>query len=387
MEFKPANRIEELPPYLFMRLNQVRDAKIAQGVDVIGLGIGDPDLPTPDAVTDRLAAAGRDPANHRYCDDGLPAYREAIANWYQDRFGVSLDPEAEIVPLLGSKEGIAHLPMAMINPGDYALVPDPGYPVYAIGTELAGGRVHYMPLTPEDRWLPDLDAIPEQVVAGAKLMWLCYPNNPTAAVADRDFFERVVEFGNRHDILICQDAAYSEVTFDGYRTGSILEVPGAKECVLEFHSLSKTYNMTGWRVGWAAGCPPAIEALSRLKSNLDSGIFAAVQAAGIAALDLPLSWIDERNAVYQRRRDRVLAALRGMDLHPEVPPASLYVWTPVPDGYDSTTFAARIIEDAGVLVTPGLGFGPGGDGHFRISLTTSDDRLDEALERLALLKF
>jgi LL-diaminopimelate aminotransferase len=218
-------------------------------------------------------------------------------------------------------------------------------------------------------------------------MWLCYPGNPTAAVADQDFFERVVEFGNRHDILICQDAAYSEVTFDGHRTGSILEVPGAMECVLEFHSLSKTYNMTGWRIGWAAGARPAIEALTRLKSNLDSGIFAAVQEAGIAALELPESWIDARNAVYEKRRDRVLAALRAMDLEPEIPPASLYVWTPVPGGYDSAAFAAKIIEEAGVIVTPGLGFGPGGDGYFRISLTTADTRLAEALERLGRLSF
>ena len=387
MDFKPAERIEQLPVYLFARLNEVRDAKIAEGVDVISLGIGDPDLPTPDAVTDRLVAAGRDAENHRYCDDGLPQYRAAVTAWYQRRFKVSLDPEKEVVPLLGSKEGIAHLPVALINTGDYALVPDPGYPVYAIGTELVGGRIHYMPLKPENRWLPDLAAIPAEIVTRAKLMWLCYPSNPTAAVADRDFFERVVEFGNRHNILICQDAAYSEVTFDGYRTGSILQVPGAMDCVLEFHSLSKTYNMTGWRIGWAAGARPAIEALTRLKSNLDSGIFAAVQEAGIVALELPESWIVARNEIYEKRRDRVLAALRAMDLNPEVPPASLYVWTPVPDGYDSAAFAAKIIEEAGVIVTPGLGFGPGGDGYFRISLTTADARLDEALERLGRLSF
>jgi LL-diaminopimelate aminotransferase len=387
MDFQPADRIKQLPPYLFMRLNEVRDAKIAEGVDVISLGIGDPDLPTPPAIVERLAEAGRDSSNHRYCDDGLPAFRQAIVDWYRRRFGVELDPATEIVPLIGSKEGISHLPVALINPGDYTLVPDPSYPVYAIGTELVGGQVHYLPLTPENHWLPDLDAIPQEITAKAKLLWLCYPNNPTAAVADLDFFARAVDFGRRHDIIVCQDAAYSEVTYDGHRAPSILEVPGALDCVVEFHSLSKTYNMTGWRIGWAAGAPPVIEALTRLKSNMDSGIFAAVQEAGIAALNMPPAWIDERNAIYQRRRDLVIDTLREMNLEPEVPPASLYVWSPVPDGYDSSSFAARVIEEAGVIVTPGLGFGPGGDGYFRISLTISDERLKEALERLAALSF
>ncbi len=387
MDFQPADRIKQLPPYLFMRLNEVRDARIAEGVDVISLGIGDPDLPTPPAIVERLAEAGRDPTGHRYCDDGLPAFRQAIVDWYRRRFGVELDPATEVVPLIGSKEGIAHLPVALINPGDYTLVPDPGYPVYAIGTELVGGQVHYLPLTPENRWLPDLDAIPQEITAKAKLLWLCYPNNPTAAVADLEFLSRAVDFGRRHDIIVCQDAAYSEVTYDGHRAPSILEVPGAIDCVVEFHSLSKTYNMTGWRIGWAAGAPPVIEALTRLKSNMDSGIFAAVQEAGIAALNMPPAWIDERNAIYQRRRDLVINTLREMNLEPEVPPASLYVWSPVPTGYDSSSFAARVIEEAGVIVTPGLGFGPGGDGYFRISLTISDERLKEALERLAALSF
>jgi len=387
MDFQPADRIKQLPPYLFMRLNEVRDAKIAEGVDVISLGIGDPDLPPPPAIVERLSESGRDSSTHRYCDDGLPAFRQAIVDWYRRRFEVDLDPATEIVPLIGSKEGIAHLPVALINPGDYTLVPDPGYPVYAIGTELVGGQVHYLPLTPENRWLPDLDAIPQEITAKAKLLWLCYPNNPTAAVADLDFFARAVEFGRRHDIIVCQDAAYSEVTYDGHRAPSILEVPGALDRAVEFHSLSKTYNMTGWRVGWAAGAPPVIEALTRLKSNLDSGIFAAVQEAGIAALNMPPAWIDDRNAIYQRRRDLVIDTLRNMNLAPEVPPASLYVWSPVPDGYNSSSFAARVIEEAGVIVTPGLGFGPGGDGYFRISLTIADERLEEAMERLAALSF
>lgn len=387
MDFQPADRIEQLPAYLFMRLNEIRDKKIADGVDVISLGIGDPDLPTSPEVVEALAEAARDQSTHQYCDDGLPAFREAIVDWYRRRFGVSLDPTENVVPLIGSKEGIAHLPIALLNQGDYALVPDPGYPVYAIGAELVGGNVHYLPLTSENSWLPDFEAIPHDVAAASKLMWLCYPNNPTAATANLEFFARAVAFGRANNIVVCQDAAYSEVTYDGTRASSILEVPDASDCAVEFHSLSKTYNMTGWRVGWAAGAPRVIEALTRLKSNLDSGLFAAVQQAGITALALPDQWIIDRNAIYQGRRDRVLETLQRMNLRPEKPSASLYVWSPVPAGYDSTSFAAKVIDEAGVIITPGLGFGSGGDGYFRISLTTADDRLDEALNRIAGLSF
>lgn len=383
---KFAGRIEQLPPYLFARLDKLRDEKMAAGVDVITLAKGDPDLPTPQAIIDRLAAAAGDPANHQYCEDGLDAFRRAIGDWYQQRFGVSVDPSSQVVPLIGSKEGIAHIPMALVNPGDVVLVPDPGYPVYSIGTNLMGGQVHFMPLAADSEWLPDLDAIPDDVLRRARAIWLCYPNNPTAAVAGLDFYERVIEFGLKNDLAVCQDAAYSEVTFDGYRTHSILEVPGADECAVEFHSLSKTYNMTGWRIGWAVGNHRIVEALARVKSNMDSGVFAAVQEAAIEALELPQSWIDDRNAVYQRRRDKVVEMLQQLDLQPEVPKASLYVWTPVPAGYDSSGFAAKVIDEAGVLITPGLGFGPSGDSHFRISLTTPDDRLREGLERLAKLQ-
>ncbi len=383
---KFADRIEQLPPYLFARLDKLRDEKMAAGVDVITLAKGDPDLPTPQAIIDRLRAAAGDPANHQYCEDGLDAFRRAIGDWYQQRFGVSVDPSSQVVPLIGSKEGIAHIPMALVNPGDVVLVPDPGYPVYSIGTNLMGGQVHFMPLAADSEWLPDLDAIPDDVLSRARAIWLCYPNNPTAAVAGLDFYERVIEFGLKNDLAVCQDAAYSEVTFDGYRTHSILEVPGADECAVEFHSLSKTYNMTGWRIGWAVGNHRIVEALARVKSNMDSGVFAAVQEAAIEALELPQSWIDDRNAVYQRRRDKVVEMLQQLDLQPEVPKASLYVWTPVPAGYDSSGFAAKVIDEAGVLITPGLGFGPSGDSHFRISLTTPDDRLREGLERLAKLQ-
>ena len=385
-EVKLADRIEELPPYLFARLDKLRDEKAASGVDVITLAKGDPDLPTPQAVIDRLYAAAGNPSTHQYCEDGLDTFRQAISNWYDRRFGVALDPANQLVPLIGSKEGIAHVPLALVNPGDFVLVPDPGYPVYSIGTNLVGGRVHFMPLKAESGWMPDLEAIPADVLKKAKAIWLCYPNNPTSAVAGLGFYEQVIEFGLRNGLAVCQDAAYSEVTFDGYRAPSILEAPGADECAIEFHSLSKTYNMTGWRIGWAAGNARLVEALARVKSNMDSGIFAAVQEAAIQAIELSQSWIDDRNAVYQRRRDQVVDILRKMDLEPEVPKASLYVWTPVPSGYDSSEFAAKAINEAGVIVTPGLGFGPSGDSHFRISLTTPDDRLTEGLERLAKLQ-
>lgn len=386
LDVKLADRIEELPPYLFARLDKLRDEKVASGIDVITLAKGDPDLPTPQAVIDRLYAAAGNPATHQYCEDGLDTFRQAISDWYAQRFGVTLDPANQLVPLIGSKEGIAHMPLALVNPGDFVLVPDPGYPVYSIGANLVGGRVHFMPLKAELEWMPDLEAIPADVLDKAKAIWLCYPNNPTSAVAGLDFYERVIEFGLRHGLAICQDAAYSEVTFDGYRAPSILEAPGAEECAIEFHSLSKTYNMTGWRIGWAAGNARLVEALGRVKSNMDSGIFAAVQEAAIQAIELPQSWIDDRNAIYERRRDQVVDSLRKMGLEPEVPKASLYVWTPVPAGYDSSEFAAKAINEAGVLVTPGLGFGPSGDSHFRISLTTPDDRLTEGLERLAKLQ-
>ena len=385
---KFAERISNLPPYLFAQLDKLRDQRRAAGVDVISLGIGDPDLPTPDAVVEALAAAARDPANHRYPEYyGLDELRAAIADWYRHRFDVSLDPAAEVVPLIGSKEGIAHLPLALVDPGDLVLATDPGYPVYAIGATLAGGRIHEIPLTPEAGWLPDLESIPADALASAQLLWLSYPSNPTAAVAPFEFFESAVAFARRHGLVIAQDAAYSEVTFDGYRSRSILEVPGAVDVTVEFHSLSKTYNMTGWRIGWMVGNAAVVEALGRVKTNVDSGIFQAVQYAGIAALEVPQAWIDQRNLRLQSRRDRVLEALTAAGLEPERPLASLYVWSPVPAGTSSIEFATRLIDDAGVIVTPGVGFGPAGEGYFRISLTTPDDRLEEALGRIATLSF
>ena len=385
---KFADRISNLPPYLFAELDKLRDAKRAEGVDVISLGIGDPDLPTPEPIIEALERAARDPVNHRYPEYyGLDELREAIAAWYASRFEVNLDPATEIVPLIGSKEGIAHLPLALVNPGDTVLMTDPGYPVYAIGAMLAGGVSHSLPLTAERGWIPDLTDVPADALANARLLWLCYPGNPTAAVAPFEFFEEAVDFALENNLVLAQDAAYSEVVFDGYRCRSILEIPEARDVAVEFHSLSKTYNMTGWRVGWMAGNPAVVEALGRVKTNVDSGIFQAVQHASIAALDIEQDWIDARNAHLQDRRDRVVSALRNVGVAAEISKASLYVWSPTPGGMSSVEFATRLIDEVGVIVTPGVGFGAAGEGHFRISLTTPDDRLDEALERIATVRF
>ena len=385
---KFADRISNLPPYLFAELDKLRDAKRAEGVDVISLGIGDPDLPTPEPIIEALERAARDSVNHRYPEYyGLDELREAIAAWYARRFAVNLDPATEIVPLIGSKEGIAHLPLALVNPGDTVLMTDPGYPVYAIGAMLAGGVSHSLPLTAERGWIPNLAGVPADALANARLLWLCYPGNPTAAVAPFEFFEKAVGFARENNLVLAQDAAYSEVVFDGYRCRSILEIPEARDVAVEFHSLSKTYNMTGWRVGWMAGNAAVVEALGRVKTNVDSGIFQAVQHASIAALDIEQDWIDARNAHLQDRRDRVVSALRNVGVAAEIPKASLYVWSPTPGGMSSVEFATRLIDEVGVIVTPGVGFGAAGEGHFRISLTTPDDRLDEALERIATVSF
>lgn len=385
--FKPASRIANLPPYLFAEADRQIAAKRAAGFDVISLGVGDPDLPTPSWVVDELKRAAEEPANHRYPEYyGLDELRQAMATWYQRRFGVELDPVKEVVPLIGSKEGIAHIPFAFIDPGDVALVPDPGYPVYGIGTMLAGGTPHLMPLLPHNDFLPDLDSIPDEVLKRARLLWICYPNNPTSAVAPEGFYERVVEFARKHDLLVCHDNAYSDVTYDGYQATSFLQLPGAKEVGVEFHSLSKSYNMTGWRIGMMVGNASAVSALGRVKTNIDSGIFQAVQYAGITALLGDQSWMAERNMVYQRRRDRVIETLREIGIHAPVPRASLYVWAPVPQGETSLSFSLKLLDELAVWVTPGVGFGPSGEGFFRISLTTPDHRLEEALQRLKALK-
>jgi LL-diaminopimelate aminotransferase len=378
-----SRRIAQLPPYLFVEITRKIAEKRAAGVDVISFAIGDPDIPTPKHIMESLHAAADDPANHRYPEsDGLPELRNAVASWYEQRFGLTFDPDKEVLPLIGSKEGIANIAYCLIDPGDVALVPDPGYPVYAIGTMFAGGEPYYLPLKEEDGFLPDLNAVPEDVAKRAKVLWLNYPNNPTAAVADLAFFEEAVRFAKKYDIAICHDGPYSDVAYDGYRPVSFLQAEGARDVGIEFHSLSKSFNMTGWRIGMAVGNATLIDALFRIKSNVDSGINQAVQRMAITALEGPQDCIDEHNVIYQRRRDRVVEALRACGMRVQAPRASLYVWARVPDGFKSAELAARLIEDIGVVVTPGSGYGQYGEGYVRLSLTTADDRVEEGVRRL-----
>ena len=381
-----ADRLTKLPPYLFAEIDRQKKEARARGVDVVDLGIGDPDLPTPAHVVEALARAAREPKNHRYPDyEGLLAFREAAAAWYRQRFDVTLDPATEVLTLIGSKEGTAHIPLAFVNRRDVVLVPDPGYPVYAAGTWFAGGEPSFLPLTAERDFLPDLDAIPADVLRRAKMLFLNYPNNPTAAVATRAFFERVVEFARRHDIIVCHDAMYSELRFDGYEPPSFLQVPGAKEVGVEFHSCSKTYSMTGWRLGFVVGNRDVIAGLGRVKTNVDSGVFQAVQEAGIAALTGPQDSVERARAIYQERRDLVVDGLRKLGLPVTPPRATFFVWAPVPDGSDSRKWASRLLQEAGVVVTPGVGFGPSGEGYYRVALTVDKARIAEAMQRLARL--
>jgi LL-diaminopimelate aminotransferase len=378
-----AHRVQELPPYLFFEISRRIAQKKAEGVDVISFGVGDPDLPTPPHIIDALVEASRDPANHHYPEtDGLPELRKAMAAWYERRFGVSLDPDKEVVPLIGSKEGIGHVPLCFIDPGDVSLVPDPGYPVYSVATQLAGGEVYELPLTEEREFVLDLDTVPGDVAGRAKLLWLNYPNNPTSAVADLDFFDRAVAFARKHDVPIVHDMAYSEVAYDEYVPPSFLEAKGARDVGIEMHSLSKSYNMTGWRIGMAVGNAEMIDALTRVKSNLDSGIPNPIQRMAIAALEGPQDCIQDHNRIFQRRRDRLVEAVRSMGLRVIPPKASLYVWAGLPSGVSSMDFAARLLDDTGVVVTPGIGYGRHGEGYVRLSLTVPDERLDEGARRL-----
>ncbi|MDP6127359.1 MAG: LL-diaminopimelate aminotransferase [Dehalococcoidales bacterium] len=381
---KIAKRMETLPPYLFVEISRKIAEKKAKGEDVISFGIGDPDIPTPAHIIERLCREAQEPANHRYPESAsLPELCQAVAEWYQKRFDIALDPAKEVLPLIGAKEGIAHIAMCFINPGDTALVPDPGYPVYAIGTTLAGGEPYYLPLTAENDFLPDYDIIPEQVAKEAKILWINYPNNPTGAVADLDFFNRTVEFARKNDLLVCHDAPYTEVAFDGYEPVSFLQAEGAREVGVEFHSLSKSYNMTGWRIGMVVGNGEAINALKTLKSNMDSGIPQAIQYAAIEALRGPQDCIQEHNDIYQKRRDLVVEMLNSIGLEAVPPKASLYIWVKVPEGYNSADFATELLEQVGVVVTPGLGYGKSGEGYVRLSLTISDAGLVKGLSRLA----
>ncbi len=379
---KIARRIETLPPYLFAVLDGKLAAKRAEGVDVISLGVGDPDLPTPPHIVEAMQEAVGDPATHQYPSYwGSIEFRQAVAAWYRSRFGVDLDPASEVLALIGSKEGLGHLSVAFVDPGDETLVPDPGYPVYGVSTRLAGGTPVPLPLLAEEGYQPDFANAP--VSDRTRLLWLNYPSNPTAAVADLATFEGAVAFARRYDLLLAHDAAYSEITFDGYVAPSILQVPGAKEVALEFGSTSKFYNMTGWRIGWCAGSAEAIRALSVVKTNLDSGQFTAIQRAAVAALTGPQDHLDELRAVYQRRRDVVVGTLNSIGWSLKPPLGSVYVWAPAPDKMSSVGFADLLLDRAGVFVAPGNGYGDRGESYVRFSLTAPDDRLAEAMDRIA----
>lgn len=379
-----ADRLGKLPPYLFVEIDRKKRAAIDAGRDVIDFGVGDPDLPTPNFIVDRMADAVRDATTHRYAPSvGTAELRQGIARFFTGRYGVNLDPAAEVIVLLGAKEGIGHLPLAVVNPGDVVITPEPGYPVYISGAVFAGGQCHVMPLRAERRWLPDLSAIPSDVRRKAKLLWLNYPNNPTAAVATLSFFEEVVAFARKHDILVAQDAAYNDIYFDD-APPSILQIERAKDVAIEFHSLSKTFNMTGWRLAFAVGNPEVLTALAAIKSNLDSGAFAAIQQAGITALDgIRHPDLSDLTARYRRRRDLVVSGLRRAGWTVDTPSATLYVWAKCPDGFDSMTIASRLLEETDVVVIPGAGFGPAGEGFVRLALTVSEERTLEAMERIA----
>ena len=378
-----ANRLDQLPPYLFLEISRKIAEKRAQGMDVISFGIGDPDIPTPEHILTALKTTSDDPPNHRYPEsDGLPEMRQAIARWYTRRFDIELG-DKEIVPLIGAKEGIGHMALCLIDPGDVALVPDPAYPVYSVGTMFAGGTSYMMPLLEENAFHPDLSLIPEDVARKAKVLWFNYPNNPTGALATPELFEEVVAFAKEYDVAVCHDACYSEVTFDGYVAPSFLQTPGAMDVGIEFHSLSKTYNMTGWRIGMAVGNQQLIDALVRVKSNLDSGIPQAVQYMGIEALDNTTpEWLAANNEVYRKRRDRVVDALTAIGLQVNRPKSGFYIWARCPDGWTSAQLATELLDKHAVVVTPGRGYGEAGEGYIRLSLTTPDHRVDEGLRRL-----
>lgn len=387
MSLAPGKRVGKLPPYLFVEIDKKKKAALAKGVDIINLGVGDPDLPTPDHIVKAMQAAVAKPAHHQYpFGAGLPEFRRAVAQWYGTRFGVTLDPDTEVHALLGSKEGLGHITLAYCDPGEVVLVPEPGYPVYGNSTILAGGRPHLMPLRAERDFLPDLSDVAPRVLSMARLMFLNYPNNPTAATAGLEFFEEVVAYAKKHHIVVVHDAAYSELYFDNKPPHSFLEVKGAKAVGVEMHSCSKTYSMTGWRVGFAVGNAEVLKALSQVKDNFDSGVFGAAQEAAIAALTGPQDCVVEARRMYQERRDALVLGLTKLGWQVHLPRATFYVWTKVPGG-KSVAAASRILEEAGVVCTPGIGFGPSGEGYLRFALTQPVSRIQEAVTRIAKLRW
>ncbi|MEK6727710.1 MAG: LL-diaminopimelate aminotransferase [Candidatus Omnitrophota bacterium] len=381
--FKISKKLTSLPPYLFLEIDRAKRKAKQEGRDIIDLGVGDPDQPTPKHIIEALYQAAQDPSNHRYAfDQGMPALRRAIAGWYERRFGVNLNPDSEILPLIGSKEGIAHLPLAFLNEGDYSLVPDPCYPPYKGGSILAGGKTYLMPLLESNAFLPELKRIPVSIRKKAKLIYINYPNNPTSATAEKDFYRRIVEFALKNKIIVISDLAYSEMSYDGYSPSSFLEAKGAREVGIEFHSLSKTYNMTGWRIGWACGNSKLILALAKVKSNIDSGIFSAIQLAGIAALEGPQVHIKNMRALYQERRDILISGLNSLGWGVIRPKATFYIWLKIPKKTDSIKFSGFLLEKANIIVTPGVGFGKYGEGYIRMALSLPKERISEAIARL-----
>ncbi len=388
MQIKTATRLGLLPPYLFAELDRLKKEVAAKGVDVISLGIGDPDLRTPQHIVESLKRAADLPKNHRYPDyEGLEEYRRAAAGWFERRFGHRFDPAREVCALIGSKEGIANFATAVVDPGDIVLIPDPGYPVYYSGCVFNGGEPYFLPLKKENGFVPDFASIPDEVARRARLLWLNYPNNPTAATVDASFFDNAVKFCLKHDIILAHDSAYSEIAYDGYRAPTVFDAKDSRECAIEFHSLSKTFSMTGWRCGFAIGNPQLVAALGKVKTNVDSGVFQAVQEAAITALEGgDGDKLAEYCAIYKERRDLLVGALRAMGLKCELPRATFYVWAEVPKGYTSVSFTERVLKEAGVAITPGSGFGRGGEGFVRFSLTVSSERLREAVTRIKALR-
>lgn len=380
---KKSKRLDKIPPYLFVKIEEKKEELTKKGVDIIDFGIGDPDLLTPSHIFKKMheVLETKESANYP-TSKGELSFRKAAANWYKKRFNVNLDPKSEVCTLIGSKEGLGHIFLAFVDPGDITLVPDPAYPVYKIGTMLAGGEPYFLPLIAENKFIPDLDNIPKNILKKAKLLFINYPNNPTGAVAGKDFFEKCVKFAKKNNLLLVSDLAYSEMAYDGFRPGSVLEIPGAKEVVIEFHSLSKTYNMTGWRIGMAVGNADAVGALATIKSNIDSGAFKAVQFAGIEALAGPQECVQETNKIFEERRNVLYDGLASLGWKFDKPKATFYMWVPTPKGETSASFTEKLLEKCGILVVPGNGYGPSGEGYVRFAITIPKERISEAIDRL-----
>ena len=388
MKINYSERLNKLPPYLFIEIDKKKKAAVDRGEDIISLGVGDPDLPTPKHIVNAMKFAVEKPQHHQYpFGAGLKEFRVAVANWYKQRFNVDLNPENEVHSLIGSKEGIGHVHLAFVNPGDYVLVPEPGYPVYNCGTIFSTGESYFLPLTEKNGFLPDLEKIPEKIAKKSKIIFINYPNNPTTATATLEFYEKVVKFAKKHNIIVCSDVAYSEIYFDNKKPPSFLEVDGAKDIGIEFHSFSKTYNMTGWRLGWACGNAEIIVGLGKVKDNYDSGVFGAVQEAGVVALTSSQNCVEEARKTYQNRRDIFVDELNKIGWKIKKPEATFYVWAKVPKGFTSAATVGKLLDEAGIICTPGNGMGPSGEGYIRFALTVPEARLKQAVERISKIKW